>query len=201
MIAEGQNIGQGRRAALAALAFVVTALIIYALFSSGFGRPPRAPMETPPPAAVPAPSTTPSPDRPAAAGAAQPSPIAVVSDRLWLTYLPRGLERSGGGTIEPTPGAEGARARYGSATRFVEVQVEHGTVAADWDGFRERITVLDPRATTVRGKPAVVGRHPDGGRVLAWLERPGTGAWIRVSDSLSGELVRIAASVRAPVGD
>jgi hypothetical protein len=201
MIAEGQNIGQGRRAALAALAFAVTGLIIYALFSSGFGRPPRAAMETPPPAPVPTASPAPSPDRPAAAGAAQPSPIAVVSDRLWLTYLPRGLERGGGGTIEPAPGAEGARARYASATGFVEVQVEHGTVAADWDGFRERVTVRDSRATTVRGRPAVVGRHPDGGRVIAWLERPGTGVWIRVSDSLSDELVRIAASVRAPVGD
>jgi hypothetical protein len=136
--------------------------------------------------------------------AARPSPVRasgrdalwVVSDGFWLTYLPEGLARSGGKVT-----ASAARATFGSAGRVVEVQVEHGTVATDWGAYRKRITVLDARATTVRGKPAVAGRHPGGGRVIAWLERPGTGAWIRVSDSLSSELAAIAASVKAPVGD
>ncbi|GAA2827882.1 hypothetical protein [Nonomuraea rubra] len=205
MIPEGHEIGQGWRAALAALALGVTALVIYGLFSSGFGRLPRAAVPTPEPApsqAEPAPLA--EPDRPAAAGAGQPSPVRasgsgalwVVSGGFWLTYLPDGLARSGG---EVT--ASAARARFGSASRFVEVQVEHGTVATDWGAYRKRITVLDARATTVRGRPAVAGRHPGGGRLIAWLERPGTGAWIRVSDSLSSELVAIAASVKAPVGD
>ncbi|MEV1004314.1 hypothetical protein [Nonomuraea sp. NPDC050202] len=219
MIPEGHQIGQGWRAALAALAFAVTALVIYALFSSGFGRLPRAAAPTPEPAprqVEPAPRQTEpaprqvepapraQPDRPAAAVAARPSPVRasgrdalwVVSDGFWLTYLPEGLARSGGKVT-----ASAARATFGSAGRVVEVQVEHGTVATDWGAYRKRITVLDARATTVRGKPAVAGRHPGGGRVIAWLERPGTGAWIRVSDSLSSELAAIAASVKAPVGD
>ncbi|GAA4974342.1 hypothetical protein HD597_009282 [Nonomuraea thailandensis] len=205
MIPEGHHIGQGWRAALAMLAFGVTALVIYGLFSSGFGRLPRAAVPTPAPAprqVEPAPGT--EPDRPAAAAAAHPGPVRaagpgalwVVSDGFWLTYLPEGLAR-GGGRVTATA----ARATFGTASRLVEVQVEHGTVATDWGAYRRRITVLDARATTVRGRPAMVGRHPGGGRVIAWLERPGTGAWIRVSDSLSSELVAIAASVKAPVGD
>ncbi|MFI6922138.1 hypothetical protein ACIBIZ_19510 [Nonomuraea spiralis] len=201
MIPEGHAGGQGWRALLAGLAFAVTALAIYTLFQSGFGRP------HPPSAGssyVPAPplKVTPGTSRPAAAAAAPPEPLlAVVSDDFWLTYLPRGLERSGGGAVAPETGVEGGWARYGTPGRYVEVEVEHGTVAADWDAYRARITVLDARETTVRGRPAVVGRHPRGGKVIAWLERPGTGAWVRVSDSLGGELLAIAASARAPVGD
>ncbi|NUO99685.1 MAG: hypothetical protein HOV97_40205 [Nonomuraea sp.] len=181
-----RDVGQGRRALLAGLAFAVTALIIYALFSSGFGRP------RPPSAGG---AYVPAPPPPAVAA---PEPVlAVVSDDFWLTYLPRGLERSGGGTIEP----DGGWARYGTAGRYVEARVDRGTVAADWDTYRKRVTVLDPRPTFVRGRPAVVGRHPGGGRMIVWLERAGTGASIRVSESLGGDLVTIAASVRAPVGD
>ncbi|UBU14305.1 hypothetical protein [Nonomuraea gerenzanensis] len=223
MIPDGHRIGQGWRAVLAALAFGVTSLIIYGLFSSGFGRLPHTALPTPapvPPGPVPpepgqpapvppgsgqaAPAPSRSADRPAAASAGQPSLVRaaskpalwVVSDGFWFTYLPRGLERRGGRVTGPS-----AAATFRSPGGFVEVQVERGTVAADWDGYRERVTVLDARATTVRGRPAMAGRHPDGGRVIAWLERPGTGAWIRVSDSLGGELVAIAASVKAPVGD
>ena len=53
MIPEGHELGQGARAALAAMALGVTALIIYGLFSSGFGRPPRLALPTPRPAPVP----------------------------------------------------------------------------------------------------------------------------------------------------
>ncbi|QFY06053.1 hypothetical protein GBF35_04625 [Nonomuraea phyllanthi] len=174
---EPPGAGQGRRAVLALLAFAVTALIIYLLFASGFGRPR--------PAAVAAPAAVPVPQRAA---------LAVVSGDLWLTYLPAGLERSGGGAVEPS----GAWARFGTAGRFVEAQVEP---AADWASYQRRATVLDPRSTVVRGRPAVAGRAPGGGRLIVWLERAGTGAWIRVSDSLAGELVPIAASVKGPVGD
>jgi hypothetical protein len=186
VIPERRNGEQGWRAGFAALALGVTALIIYALFSSGFGRPRPTGAGAPyTPAAV-------------AAGFAPRGPtLAVISDSFWLTYLPGGLERSGGGTIAP----EGVWARFGTAGRYVEAQVEHGTVAATWDTYRGRIAVLDPRAITVRGKPAVLGRHPGGGRVIVWLERAGTGAWIRVSDSLGAELIAIAASVQAYVGD
>ncbi|GAA3645576.1 hypothetical protein GCM10022224_005360 [Nonomuraea antimicrobica] len=194
--------GEGRRATLAALALAVTSLIIYALFSSGFGRPQRAAAPTPEPVPVrTAPLRTapvqaaPVPARPANPADGRPGRVAtlgVVSGDFWLTYLPERLARRAGGA---------GPARFGSAGRFVEAQVEHGTVAADWDAYRRRIAALDARATTVRGRPAVVGRHPEGGRVIAWLERPGVGAWIRVSDSLRRELVVIAASVRAPVGD
>ncbi|MEV4171883.1 hypothetical protein [Nonomuraea sp. NPDC049709] len=192
MIPEGYEIGQGWRAALAGLAFGLTALIIYALFSSGFGRPPRHAGAAPP--AVPVAG-------PPAVAVAAVATLAVISDDLWLTYLPDGLDRGGGGAIERRPGVEGGWAWFGSADRFVEAQVEHGTVAADWDGYRKRATLLNARATTVRGRPAVVGRHPGGGRAIVWLERAGTGAWIRVSDSLGGELVAIAASVKNRVGD
>ncbi|MFG1709026.1 hypothetical protein ACFLIM_38130 [Nonomuraea sp. M3C6] len=194
MIPEGCGIGQGWRATLAALALAVTALIIYAIFSSGFGRPQRAGVVTPQPVPV-------STGRPAAAARVPEASLAVVSDNFWFTYLPAGLERDGGGAIKPEPGVDGGRARFGSADRFVEAQVEHGTVAADWASYRKRVAVRDARATTVRGRPAVVGGHPSGGRMIVWLERVGTGAWIRVSDSLSRELVAIAASVKAPVGD
>ncbi len=201
MIPEGRGSGRGWRAALATLAFAVTALVIYALFSSGFGRIPRPVEEPPEPVAV----VTPTPATKGASVAGRISTseagLAVVSDDFWLAYLPGGLERIGGGVIESEPGVEAGWARFGSAGRFVEAQVEHGSVAADWQSYRARITVLDARATTVRGKPAVVGRHPDGGRVIAWLERVGTGAWIRVSESLGKELVAVAASVQAPVGD
>ncbi|MEU5868677.1 hypothetical protein ABZ815_46430 [Nonomuraea sp. NPDC047529] len=195
MIPEGGGVaGQGRRALLAGLAFAMTALVIYALFQSGFGRshPPSAGSSY-----VPAPPLKVAP-RPGAAAAAPPEPLfAVVSDDLWLTYLPRGLRRSGGGAVAP----DGVRARYGTADRYVEAQVEHGTAAADWDTYRAHLDVPDARETTVRGRPAIVGPHPRGGRMIAWLERPGTGAWIRVSDSLAGELLPIAASARGPVGD
>lgn len=207
MIPEGPGGGRGWRGLLAAMAFAVTALIIYALFSSGYGRVPRPAEETPEPIAV---VTSPAPLRrgPGAAGVADltrvatsPDTLAVVSDDFWLTYLPSGLERTGGGVIEPEPGVEAGWARFGSADGWVEAQVEHGIVAADWQSYRSRVTVLDARDTTVRGKPAVVGRHPNGGRVIAWLERVGTGAWIRVSESLGKELLPVAVSVKAPVGD
>jgi hypothetical protein len=195
MIPEGRYDGGGRRAALAALAFTVMALIIYALFSSGFGRIPRPAEELPVPVAL---VTT-----PAAPKAARPAGVlpAVVSDRFWLTYLPQGLQRTGGGAIEREPGVAGEWARFGSADRFVEARVEHGVVAADWRRYRARVSVLDARDTVVRGRPAVAGRHPGGGRVIAWLERAGTGAWIRVGEPLGGELLAVAASVQAPVGD
>ncbi|MEV4112356.1 hypothetical protein [Nonomuraea sp. NPDC049695] len=169
------GIGEGRRAALAALAFGVAAGIIYLLFSSGFGRP-----------------------RPAAVAAAVPvrtppeAGLAVVSHDFWLTYLPAGLARSGGGAI----GVAGAWARFGSGDRFVEARIEP---APDWASYRRQ--VADARATTVRGRPAVAGRHPGGGLLIVWLERAGTGAWVRVSEPLGRELVAIAASARGPVGD
>ncbi|PRX63359.1 hypothetical protein B0I32_111355 [Nonomuraea fuscirosea] len=237
MIPEGHELGQGARAALAGLALGVTALIIYGLFSSGFGRPPRLALPTPRPAPAlppePAPASDPAPasepvagpasgvasgasapgpaatgpgsERPAAAGAVGPRPVralAVVSGDLWLTHLPSDLERAAGGVLARRPGVEsGAWARFGGAGRFVEVQVERGTVAAGWDRYRTRVAVRAARAVTVRGRPALVGRHPAGGRVIVWLERPGMGAWVRVSDSLSDDLLAIAASVQARVGD
>ncbi|MBF8194616.1 hypothetical protein ITP53_54980, partial [Nonomuraea sp. K274] len=95
MISEGQDIGQGPRAALAALALFVTALIIYALFSSGFGRPQPAgplPESVPPlPAAPPGASPVAEP--------ARPRTFEVLSGDVWLTYLPGGLARRGGGAL------------------------------------------------------------------------------------------------------
>ncbi|MEU8358027.1 hypothetical protein AB0C27_18620 [Nonomuraea sp. NPDC048882] len=200
MIPEGHELGQGARAALAAMALGVTALIIYGLFSSGFGRPPRLALPTPRPAPVPT-----SEEPGAAAGAVGPRPVralAVVSGDLWLTHLPSGLERVGGGVLARRPGVEsGAWARFGGAGRFVEIQIEHGTIAAGWDRYRKRVAMSAARPVTVRGRPALAGRHPDGGRVIVWLERPGTGAWVRVGDPLSDDLVAIAASIRARVGD
>lgn len=201
------EVGQWWRAVLALVALAVSVFLIYQIFSSGFGRPSQvitAPTLDPvPPSQTPTPTRTVS--RPSQAAAAEPtraSPnIAVISDNFWLTYLPPGLDRTGGGAIEPEPGVEGGWARFGEGDRFVEAQVEHGTMAADWESYRQRTTLVNPRNTTVRGKPAMVGRHPSGGMSIVWLERIGTGAWIRVSDSLSKELLPIAASVRAPVGD
>ncbi|WP_327585766.1 hypothetical protein OHA25_01055 [Nonomuraea sp. NBC_00507] len=210
MIPEGRDGGRGWRAVVAALAFAMAGLIIHALFSSGFGRIARPAEEAPPPLAVAPPETRLGGDqanvRPASAEPTRGSDsrggvLAVISDDFWLTYLPAGLERSGGGVIEPEPGVKGGWARFAAAGRFVEAQVEHGMVAVDWQSYRSRVTLLDARDTTVRGRPAAVGRHPNGGRMIVWLERVGTGAWIRVSDSLSGELLAVAASVKAPVGD
>lgn len=175
--------GQWWRAVLAFMALAIAVFLIYQIFSSGFGRTSRIPVSQP----VPAPATSTS--------------LAVISDNFWLTYLPPGLDRTGGGAVEPSPGVEGGWARFGGGDRYVEAQVEHGTVAADWDTYRTRVTLSNARSTTVRGKPALVGKHPSGGMSIVWLERVGTGAWIRVSDSLGKELLRIAASVRAPVGD
>ncbi|MEW9554393.1 hypothetical protein [Nonomuraea sp. NPDC050783] len=201
MIPEGHTGGQGWRAALALLAFAVTAVAVYGLFASGFGR-------LPPPGARPAtPSAALAPDSPAPAGAAAGAParerpaLAVVTAGFWLTYLPPGLRRSGGGTIGADPDATGGWARFGTPGRYVEAWVEHGAVAADWPRYRSHVRVLDARAVTVHGRPAVAGRDPRGGRVLAWLERAGTGARIRVSESLGKELLAVAASARAPVGD
>ncbi|MEV0596795.1 hypothetical protein [Nonomuraea cavernae] len=207
MMPEGPRSGEWRRAALAFGAFGATALIIYGLFSSGFGRPSQTAVAspTPVPAVEPAPAATSGPGR-AAAGrprvaAAPKATLAVVAGDFWLTYLPPGLRRTGGGAIPPGPGVEGAWARFGSAGRFVEAQVERGTVAADWESYRERVSLADARGATIRGRPALVGRPPSGGRMIVWLERVGTGAWIRVSESLGKELLPLAASVRAPVGD
>jgi hypothetical protein len=207
---------RGWRALLALLALAATAATIHAIFASGFGRPhppPRLaarPPATEPPTAAPPPVSTPLPPRrrygvlPAGervpvrlSGAA----LAVVADGFWLTYLPEGLRRTGGGVVESEPGVEGAWARFGTAARYVEVQVEYGAVAAGWRAYRRRIALTGARDITVRGRPALVGGHPSGGLGLLWLERPGTGAWIRVGDALAGELVEIAASVRAPVGE
>ncbi|MEV4474762.1 hypothetical protein ACFFR3_22655 [Nonomuraea salmonea] len=190
------GLGPGGRGTLAAVSFTATALIIYAIFSSGFGRLPRAAIRAaePLPAPVPVPVVPVQP--PAAGSVSVPRPaetVAVVADGFWLTYLPGGLVRTGG---------DGTGARFASAAGgFVEAQVTRGTVAADLARFLSRIKVRDARATTVRGRPAVAGRHPAGGRLIAWLERPGTGMSIRVSDALGGELLALAASVRAPVGD
>ncbi|MGI5284244.1 hypothetical protein ACQEVF_12990 [Nonomuraea polychroma] len=228
MIPEGRDRGRGWRAVAAAVAFALTGLVIYTVFSSGFGRTARPAAQAPPPLAVATPEArldgsraevarpasagpTPASSEKGPSGAVTGAPtrvsgprattLAVISDDFWLTYLPAGLERSGGGVIAPEPGVEGGWARFGTADKFVEVQVEHGIVAADWQSYRSRVTVLDARDTTVRGRPAAVGRHPSGGRVIVWLERVGTGAWIRVTESLRGELVAVAASVKAPVGD
>ncbi|MEV5329381.1 hypothetical protein AB0K67_35070 [Nonomuraea sp. NPDC052634] len=189
-----RDLGQAGRGALAALSFAAAALAIYAIFSSGFGRVPRAAIRAPEPLPVPAPlpATTP----PAAGSVAVPGPaetVAVVSERLWLTYLPGGLVRTGG---------DGGTARFASAAGgFVEARVTRGAAALDWARFRGGIAVRDARPTAVRGRPAVAGRHPQGGRMIAWLERPGTGVSIRVSESLGGELLALAASIRAAVGD
>lgn len=211
MMPEGETSGQVLRATLAFLALGATASIIYGLFSSGFGRVHPIPVGAPPPVRTDGPS-------PVAGGATAPAPapvqgaavtastrIAVVSNDFWLTYLPAGLDRADGGAIEPD---QGAWARFAPKTKpgaghggYVEVRVEHGPVAADWLTYQRRISLRTPRDTTVRGRPALVGRYPGGGLMIAWLERTGTGAWIRVSESLSEELLRVAASVRAPVGD
>ncbi|WP_219465590.1 hypothetical protein, partial [Nonomuraea rhizosphaerae] len=125
-----------------------------------------------------------------AAAVAPPPParrIAVVSYDLWLTYLPDGLRRVRGGALEP---GQGAWARFASEDRFVEVRVERGA----------RTLPRDPRRIILRGRPALVGRA-QGGLAIAWLERPGTGVWIRVGGNLSEELLRVAASVKGPVGD
>ncbi|SDM53312.1 hypothetical protein [Nonomuraea jiangxiensis] len=177
MIPQGRELGQGRRALLALLALGVTALSIHAIFASGFGRLPAA-------------------GRGTAAGPAEPV-LAVVSGDFWLTYLPAGLERGGGGAIRQEPGVAGEWARFRSAGGFVEARVEHGAVAGGWASYRERVAVPGAREITVRGRPAVAGRHPGGGLMIAWLERAGTGAWIRVSDSLSGDLMAIAASAKS----
>jgi hypothetical protein len=128
--------------------------------------------------------------------------IAVVSYDLWLTYLPEGLRRVSGGTIEPD---QGAWARFASGAGFVEVRVEHGPATADWTAYLRRNPLRDARDTTVHGRPALVGRAPGGGLAIAWLERPRTGVWIRTEQSteqnLGEELLRVAASVRTPVGD
>ncbi|MEU6720915.1 hypothetical protein ABZ897_56480 [Nonomuraea sp. NPDC046802] len=206
MIPEEREIGQGRRAALAALALGAATLIIYAVFASGFGRPlPAGPVDRP--GVVPA-------------RVADDSVLAVVTGDFWLTYLPAGLERTGGGVVDredgsglqggvgtsgrrsgggavgPAGGVEGGWARFGTADRYVEARIEHGAVATTWKSYRDRVALLETRATVVRGRPAVVGRHPGGGRVIVWLERAGTGAWVRVSDSLGNELVAVAASAK-----
>ena len=216
MIPEDGTRGRVLRAMLAFLALGATASIIYGLFSSGFGRVHHIPVGAPSPVRTGAPP-------PVAGGASAPAPapapvrgatvtistaatrIAVVSNDFWLTYLPAGLDRADGGAIEPD---QGAWARFAPKTGpgaahggYVEVRVEHGPVTADWLTYQRRTSLRTPRDTTVRGRPALVGRHPGGGLMIAWLERTGTGVWIRVSDSLSEELLRVAASVKAPVGD
>ncbi|MFI6476446.1 hypothetical protein ACIBH1_00855 [Nonomuraea sp. NPDC050663] len=185
MIQEAAS-GRWWRATVALLALAASVLAIGQLFSSGFGRtaapaivqPRLVPLTMPP---TPSPSPT----------------IAVISDDLWLTYLPGGLERTGGGLVEPASGVHGGRVLFGGGDRSVEVQIEHGSFG--WDAFLARNAVLDARPVIVRGKPAVVGRHPGGGRLIVWLERLGTGAWIRVSESLAADLLTIALSAKSPV--
>ncbi|MEO3875347.1 hypothetical protein ABGB18_41750 [Nonomuraea sp. B12E4] len=195
MIPQGRELGPGWRAVLAVLASGLTALCIHAIFASGFGRVPSAGRGTPQPGPPSAFGRQPPP--PVPEGRPRPEPaLAVVSGDFWLTYLPDGLERRGGGAIRREPGVAGEWARFRSAGGFVEARVERGAVAGGWASYRERVAVRGGRAVTVRGRPAVAGRHPRGGLVIAWLERAGTGAWIRVSDSLSRDLVAIAASVK-----
>ncbi|MFI6501882.1 hypothetical protein [Nonomuraea typhae] len=174
--------GRWWRAAFSVLALVSSVVALSLVFFTDFGRDAR-PASPPPPSPA----------------LIDPTAIAVVSDDFWLTYLPAGLERTGGG--DAASGTAGGWARFGTGDRTVEAQVEHGTVAADWETYRKRAVVRSARETTVRGRPAVVGAHPDGGRMIVWLERAGTGAWIRVSEALANELLAIAASVKAPVRD
>ncbi|MEU0572404.1 hypothetical protein ABZ297_44340 [Nonomuraea sp. NPDC005983] len=202
MIPDGPELGQMRRGALALVALGVTVLIIYGLFASGFGRLHRAAV-----AGASGPVVDPVGAGLAGGGVSGPTPaqgrttLAVISDDFWLTYLPAGLERTGGGVIRPEPGVEGGWAKFSSTAGVVEAQVEHGTVAADWDTYRARNPLRNARNSTIRGKPAMVGETPDGGQEIVWLERAGTGAWIKVSRTLSEELLPIAASVEAPVGN
>ncbi|MCK2215059.1 hypothetical protein MF672_014865 [Actinomadura sp. ATCC 31491] len=205
MIPEGRVDGQGWRGALAALAFAVTAAAIYGLFASGFGRVRAGAGETGAGEAGAGETSAPA-ARPQAGAVAVPKPavpgLAVIADDFWLTYLPPGLRRSGSGPIGAGPGGgTGGWARYGTPAAYVEARVERGPVAADWPRYRAHVPLLDARGTVLRGRPAVVGRDPRGGRAVAWLERPGTGAWVRVSESLGKELLAVAASAHAPVGD
>ncbi|MFF0769523.1 hypothetical protein ACFYUK_11565 [Nonomuraea wenchangensis] len=197
--------GQSGRAALAALAFAATAVAIYGLFASGFGRvqppdpagEPAAAGQGPPAPAPPARTPSPKPAEP-------PAPtLAMIADGFYLTYLPPGLKRTGGGTFGA---GEGGWARYapagsGQSGRYIVARVDRGPVAADWPRYRSHAGVLDARATVVRGRPAVVGRDPRGGRTIAWLERRGTGVRVRAGESLRKELLAVAASVKARVGD
>ncbi|MGA5762995.1 hypothetical protein [Nonomuraea bangladeshensis] len=198
--------GQSRRAALAALAFAATAVAIYGLFASGFGRvrppdpaaEPAAAAGQGPPAPVP-PARTPSPEP-----AAPPAPrLAVIADGFYFTYLPPGLKRTGGGTFGAGAGgwARYAPAGSGQSGRYIVARVERGPFAADWPRYRSHAAVLDGRATVLHGRPAVVGRDPRGGRTIAWLERRGTGVRVRAGESLRKELLAVAASVKARVGD
>ena len=177
---------------------------VYSIFSSGFGRQGAGESVEPRPrAAVALPWPSPNPTVPQAPNPTAPqthgSTLAVIADDLWLTYLPPGLTRTGGGLTTPGPGTSGIWARFGSGTRYVEAQVQQGRAAADWPTFRGGVQLTDPRQITVRGRPAVVGDHPNGGKLIAWLEKTGTGVQLRVSDPLIRELIPIAASVKAPV--
>ncbi|GAA2309307.1 hypothetical protein GCM10010149_69350 [Nonomuraea roseoviolacea subsp. roseoviolacea] len=108
--------GQWWRAALALGAFGVAAAAVYGIFSSGFGRPPRAAALDPPPPPVessprtPPPGVVPSPaGAPAGPAQAPPPPgpastLAVLSADLWFTHLPAGLTRTGGGAADTGPG-------------------------------------------------------------------------------------------------
>ncbi|NUW38036.1 hypothetical protein HTZ77_42560 [Nonomuraea sp. SMC257] len=143
----GRPRGQWWRAVLALGAFGVAATTVYGIFSSGFGRPPRAAALDPPPAPPPlseprvAPSTagtpagtsTGTPTRtptgaPAGPAQAPPPPgraptLAVVSGDLWFTHLPAGLTRTGGGAADTGPGTRtvwavwAARPSYGPAPK------------------------------------------------------------------------------------
>nr|WP_055505069.1 hypothetical protein [Nonomuraea pusilla] len=213
MAPEGRTIGRGTRAALALAALGVTASTVYALFVSGFGRPGETPA---PPASAPSALVA----EPGAAGVAGPPRLTVpdagpvtpeavtlevVADGLWLTYLPPGLSRTGGGPISGGAGAEGDTAVYGPRGRRLEARVERGGAATSWRTFRAAVTAgagpRQARETVVRGRPAVVATTRGGGRMIAWLERPGLGVEVRADAPLAGELLAVAASARTPVGD
>jgi hypothetical protein len=181
--------GNRRRAAVATLALASSALVVVLLFASGFGRVGQ--LSPGPPEADRTPAAGSAP-----AAATGPPTFAVVTDNFWVTGLPPGLERVRGGAAE----GGGGWVRFADGDRTVEVRVEHGTVAADWETYRTRLILHGTRDLTVRGRPATIGAHPDGGRAIVWLERPGTGAWIRVGDALAADLLAIAVSVRAPGG-
>ncbi|MEV0197291.1 hypothetical protein [Nonomuraea sp. NPDC050691] len=193
--------------------------------------PPASPPPASPTAGSPAPASStagtsaPAP-APAGPALAPPPPdpastLAVVSGDLWFTYLPAGLTRTGGGVADTGPGSRAAwavwavragngpgdagdgpgdRGGYGPRDRFVEARADHGAIAASWAAYR-RTAPPGSRETAVRGRPAMVGRDPRGGRTIVWLERPGTGVRVRVGEPLAGELLPVAASVRSPVGD
>ncbi|HEV7936379.1 MAG TPA: hypothetical protein VGP70_29230 [Actinomadura sp.] len=170
----------------------------------GTGRTPTRPV-SPEPLAAPG-----SPDSHASTGTIDGAPARppatsphhgggaegdVIPIRTWVTYLPRGLKPAGSCRDERAASRRMTICRWTGSAGSLEVRLFRGSELAKPEDFAAIPPM--PRYTTVHGHRAIIADGSGAAAQIMWIDRPGVGVLVEVSQSLRDQLIRIAEGVHA----